>query len=216
MATTYFPRLPHPFLQCHPKQSPWLSPYRLPKARRANQTRYAAGITAAWETQEIHAYADASKIGIGFSHHDKWRRWIFNTASTQPPLPTLTNKIDCNWAELLAVYLALHTLVGLGHHASRVVLYSDSMAVVGMFERLACFHPCLWGILGKENALFLSLLRRIGELVERHGLKVKVRWVPTEENPADGPSRGKGLLKEKRLEHGMALPADLIDILMNA
>jgi ribonuclease HI len=158
---------------------------------------------------EVSMYVDASRKGLGMVIGEKWQRWLLNDASQLIRRSPVTNEPDPNWLELLAVYTALQTAVE-GGHAGRILLCSDSMTVVTMLNQVSGVHPSLWGIARNPPRVFVDLLKRIGELCEKHGLMVETQWVPTKENPADDPSRGKGLSEDKRLRYGRVISDDML------
>lgn len=83
---------------------------------------------------------------------------------------------------LLEVEAALLSLRWVLSHPSavgrRIVIYSDSRVAVGALTK------------GRSSSFrLLRLLRRAAALVLSSGLQVHYRWLPSGENPADGPSR---------------------------
>lgn len=155
-------------------------------------------------------YVDASRKGLGMVVGDKWQRWTLNGASELIPKSPVTNEPNPNWLELLAVCTALQAVVEGGAHANRILLCSDNRTVVGLLTQVASVHPSLWGTVGNPPRLFVDLLKRSGEICEKHGLQIEAQWIPTRENPADRPSRGKGLSDDKRLKFGRDVPDDML------
>lgn len=170
----------------------------------------------------VHGYTDASGKGIGIVVGNKWQRWLFNQNSDLLPRSPRTNEIDPTWAELLGVCMFLVTELSAhnGYQSCRMVLYSDSVRVVGMFEGHADIHPSLWGLPRKERERCRGercreVMRRIGGLMTKQRIEVVVKWVPTNANPADGPSRGRRLLEEMRWGYGAHVPDDLVGLLVS-
>jgi hypothetical protein len=60
----------------------------------------------------------------------------------------------------------------------RVLVLSDSQVVIGAVTKGRSSSPQL-----------LRRLRTVSALVLAGGIRLSVRWVPSEFNPADGPSR---------------------------
>lgn len=161
-------------------------------------------------------YTDASSEGIAFVSGNKWQRWRWNQLSDQllRSLRSHTNEIDCNWAELVAVYAAVYICAEEGYQ--RIVLRSDNMAVVEMFQRHVDVHPSLWGTQTRAKKQFRDLLTKVGGLMAKHRLDVVIEWISGIANPADGPSRGKKLSEETRLSYGASVPEDLVGVLVGA
>lgn len=197
MATVYSPPFRHlrGGLRDSIKPAPWLSPFRLPNSRRASEVRYAftskCTTTKAPKIRAVTLYVDASGTGIGMKlgkEGSTWQRWILNRTIESIPRSPATEKIDPNWVELLAVYTGLQTVVEGGVCGCRISLYSDNKGVVDTLRRFADTHPSLWGTVGKPPRLLVDLLKRIGEVCDKHGLEIEAQWLPTEKNPAVGQS----------------------------
>lgn len=81
---------------------------------------------------------------------------------------------------MVAVEMAVRTLVSGGFRDCHVVIRSDNQGVVGALRA------------GKSrNSQQNLILRKIVSLFQDHKLWVTVNWVATKDNIADDPSRGK-------------------------
>ena len=96
--------------------------------------------------------------------------------------------------------LELRTIVGLLRHLSRsrpswgkrVLVFSDSLVSMGVLAKGRSSAPGL-----------LHLARQAAAAILARGLKVYLRWVASEDNVADGPSRGlaMGAAEATKEEH---------------
>jgi hypothetical protein len=85
--------------------------------------------------------------------------------------------------EVVASTLALRWVIRQAQfHTTRVVMLSDSQVAVGCLAK------------GRSSAASLVRhLRRFAGLALSGDVQVFLVWVPTEDNPSDGPSRGRGV-----------------------
>jgi hypothetical protein len=121
----------------------------------------------------LHICMDASTSwGIGFWMEGKWIAW-------RSIVGWKTNGHDTGRPEMVAIKLALHAVIASGHKNVHLVFCSDNSGVVGAFKNSS-----------SRNAPQNSILRRIIHLFHNHNLWITTAWIPTEDNPADGPSRG--------------------------
>jgi hypothetical protein len=147
----------------------------------------------------IHSYVDASTSwGIGFVHGSQWTSW------------RLKPNWDCDgrdigWAETVAVELALRTLIHLGIRNTHLIIRSDNMGVVGSHVAGRCRNPA-------SNLV----LRQINGLLQDFGLWLTIQWIPTEDNPADGPSRGSTPANVKRFTQPCQIPSHLTPFVFQA
>jgi hypothetical protein len=171
----------HRARQLHENPSLWERPCHIwPLALRdlqnfcrrvADNTPRAALPDYGVSTAPIEVYTDASDVGYGVIVHTPGGTVV--RAGTW--LPHL-KKIPIQERELIAAALGtLYATVSLG--APRVHLYTDNTNVVTWLRR---GH----GPTHRVNSVLQSLLRAINDL-----RSIVVTWVPSAENPADGPSR---------------------------
>ena len=86
---------------------------------------------------------------------------------------------EIGWGEMVAVELPIWTLVTAKFSNVHVIMRSDNQGVVGALKAGRSQGT-------QQNAI----LREIVRLIQEHKLWVSMIWIPTSENPADGPSRG--------------------------
>ena len=137
-------------------------------------------------------FVDASTgWGIGLVLNGQWLAWPFREGWK-------AEGRDIGWAEMVAVELAVRTLVAGGRRGQHVILHSDNEGVVGALRAGRSRGT-------EQNAI----LRRIVALFQEHGLWVTTEWVSTRENPADAPSRGVFPKTGSLLGHPPSLPRHL-------
>jgi hypothetical protein len=123
----------------------------------------------------VALFVDASTTwGIGLIIDGKWLAWELKSGWKGS-----NNERNIGWGEMVAVELALRTLVSSGFKNTRVLIRSDNEGVVGALKKGSSR--------GHEQNL---ILRKIVELIQEHGIWVDCTWISTHNNPADGPSRG--------------------------
>jgi hypothetical protein len=85
-----------------------------------------------------------------------------------------------NALEMRAVHTAVRWVVSRpGSFGARVLLLTDSTAVLGALLK------------GRTSSrTLLARTRQVAAVTLAAGVRLSVRWVPSEANPADGPSRG--------------------------
>jgi hypothetical protein len=105
--------------------------------------------------------------------------------------------------QMVAVKLAIHTLVAAGFRSCHIILHSDNMGVVGA---LHSGHSC--------NAQQNMILRKIVALFQTHSIWVTTLWIPTKDNTADNPSRGRFPPSTSLLPFPPALPCHLTSYLL--
>lgn len=118
-------------------------------------------------------YVDASTSwGVGLVLDGKWLAWQFRKG-------WMSEGHEIGWAKMVAVELAIRTLIT-GHFAQcHIIVRSDNQGVVGA---LKAGHSCST----QQNLI----LHEIVKLIQSHGLWISTIWIPSLENPADNPSRG--------------------------
>jgi hypothetical protein len=118
-------------------------------------------------------FVDASTgWGIGLVIDGKWLAWQFQDGWH-------TDGREIGWAEMVAVELAVRTLITGKFTNCHVIIRSDNQGVVGALKA------------GRSRGSQQNLiLREIVKLMQDNGLWVSMVWVATAKNVADGPSRG--------------------------
>ena len=87
---------------------------------------------------------------------------------------------DIQWAEAIGFELLTICVYSLSGRGDHIVVYGDNRGVVeGWWKRCSANRP--------TNHVF----RRILQLLEDHDRSVHTRYVPSADNPADAPSRGR-------------------------
>ncbi|KAJ3858156.1 hypothetical protein EV359DRAFT_24876, partial [Lentinula novae-zelandiae] len=81
---------------------------------------------------------------------------------------------------MVAIELAVRTLISSGCRGIRTRIYSDNKGVVGALRRGCSRGP-------QQNLI----LQKIIELLQQYNIWVEPEWVSTNDNTADTPSRVK-------------------------
>ena len=137
-------------------------------------------------------FVDASTgWGIGLTINGRWLAWQFKEGWR-------SEGREIGWAEMVAVELAIRTLISGKFSKCHVVVRSDNKGVVGALEA------------GRSRGTQQNLvLREIVRLIQDHDLWISAAWVPTLDNPADGPSRGFFPCKDRLYAFPPRLPFHL-------
>jgi len=137
-------------------------------------------------------FVDASGKGIGMVWGNRWFAWAHHPDS---PVTKATKgrRIDMSWAELLAVELAIHTMLCIDIIAcTTIVIRSDNKGVVqALSER-------------KWTRFLQPTLDRILSICDQYKTRLVPIWVSTSNNLADGPSRG--IFPDESLKLGPSVP----------
>jgi len=144
----------------------WRGPKTLPTA------------TLLASSEALGIFVDASTYGIGFIFNSRWLAWKFVPHPLLPLGPD--GKLIMSWAELVAVEMGMRTLIAAGLRNVMVIVHSDNQGVVVALES------------GKWTQKYDldEIVKRILLFSGKAGLSLKMKWIPTKENPADNPSRG--------------------------
>lgn len=120
----------------------------------------------------VHGYSDASStVGIGIVIGDKWRAWRL--------LPGWkAGGRDIGWAEAVGMELLVRAILS-ANSFQGIQVFGDNTGVVEG-----------WWTGRSRNVETNSVFRRIHELLEASDTTLTTRYVNTNHNPADGPSRG--------------------------
>ena len=141
-------------------------------------------------------YVDASTTwGIGLVWGSKWLAWKLKDGWN-------VNGRDITWAELIAIEVGLLSAIASPSLPGCLVVKSDNQGVVRSITNKTSKSP-----------IMQEVVSRILALVKKHGLKLEVKWIKTDENPADGPSRGDLPPTVNLLKTRPVLPAHLIQVL---
>ena len=140
---------------------------------------------------DLGAYSDASSgFGIAITIGPKWRAWRLATGWE-------SQGRDIMWAEAAGFELLVLSLLSTSHEGDHLTVYGDNRGVVeGWWNKSSHNKP--------TNRIF----RRILELSESCDRTIHTRYVPSAENPADAPSRGRYPPHELLLEE-LDIPSEL-------
>ena len=118
-------------------------------------------------------FVDASTSwGIGFVLDGRWLAWQFKKDWKYEGR-------EIGWAEMVAIELALHTLIAAKFTKCHMIRRSDNQGVVGALKA------------GKSRGTQQNLiLNEIVKLMQENEIWISTVWIPTSKNPADNPSRG--------------------------
>ena len=133
-----------------------------------------------WEPSnfvDIQAFSDASsEIGIGLVVGDRWQAWKLS-----PSWKTHNGKRDISWAEAVGFELLVYTIASIPFADECFILYGDNTGVIEGWQNGRHRNR-------EANKCFKRIHEFIGALPRR--LEVHTKYIPSELNPADGPSRG--------------------------
>jgi hypothetical protein len=119
-------------------------------------------------------FVDASTSwGVGLVHKGRWLAWPLR-------MGWRAEGREIGWAEFVALEMAVLTAIQCGIRNSSIVVRSDNQGVVSAFAAEFSRGPA-------QN----TVLRRILLTLNEFDLWLRVTWIPTADNPADGPSRGQ-------------------------
>jgi hypothetical protein len=137
-------------------------------------------------------FVDASTSwGVGFVFQGKWLAWRYREGWR-------ADGRNIGWGEMVAVELAIRTLVTAGYRGAHFALRSDNQGVIGALAAGRSYGM-------QENAI----LQRIIRLYEEYDIWLTISYVPTEQNISDGPSRGKFPPTNKLYPFPPKIPAHL-------
>jgi hypothetical protein len=122
---------------------------------------------------DLKAYSDASsEIGIGIIIGEQWRAWRL--------LPGWKDRgRDIGWAESVGFLLLISSLTQRAQPHSHLQVFGDNQGVVeGWWKGRSRNKP--------TNDVF----KIIHDITQENQVCIYTRYVPSELNPADGPSRG--------------------------
>lgn len=110
--------------------------------------------------------------GVGLVLNNKWLAWPLKSGWK-------SDGRDIGWAEMIAINLAVKTLITAGYTGCHIILKSDNTGVVGALAA---------GYSRSTQQNFI--LRHIVDSFQMHNIWLTIKWVPTDLNIADRPSRG--------------------------
>ena len=124
-------------------------------------------------------FVDASTgWGISLVLDGRWLAWQFQEGWQ-------AEGCEIGWAEMVAVELAIWTLITSKFENCHIIMLSDNQGIVGALKA------------GRSRGTHQNMiLREIFKLIQDHNLWISSIWIPTLENLADDPSRGVFMGKE--------------------
>lgn len=123
---------------------------------------------------DTNSYSDASsETGIGVTIGNQWRAWRL--------LPGSKNRSrDIGWAESVGFLLLVPSIIQRTQPHSHLQVYGDNQGVVEGWRK------------GRSrNKPTNSIFKLIHKITQENAISIHTKYVPSEFNPADGPSRGK-------------------------
>lgn len=151
---------------------------------------------------DARAFSDAStSVRIAIIIDGYWRAWTL-----KPGWRTLDGQRDIGWAECVGFELLIHALLH-GHHDRPPKLF-----------RVFCNNQGIvngWKNGRSRNWATNLVFQRTRQLLDSVGSSAHLCYVPSQDNPADGPSRGV-YPPERLLLPPITLPGDLERFLVDA
>ena len=123
------------------------------------------------------AYSDASSgIGVGIVIGQRWRAWRLRSDWS-----TFRGARDIGWAEAIGFELLVHYLDANLVEPQHLVVYGDNTSVIES-----------WRVGRHRNRAINEIFKHLHSLLEisDNVHSVTPRYIPSADNPADGPSRG--------------------------
>lgn len=153
---------------------------------------------------DIRAFSDAStSVGVAITLDGYWRAWTL-----RPGWSTLDGQRDIGWAESVGFELLVHAILNgrEAHSSDHYRVFCDNQGIVNGWKN------------GRSRNWATNLVfRRIHEHLDAvgRGTSFHLSYVPSANNPADGPSRG--IFPPRRfLLPPITLPGDLSKFLVDA
>lgn len=126
---------------------------------------------------DCQAFSDASSgVGVGIVVGGRWRAWRL-----LPGWKTLDGEKDIQWAEAVGFELLVYAVARSHSPGTHLRLHGDNRGVVEG-----------WWNLRSRNTAVNSVFRRLLDFLDGGGFNecIHSAYVRSEDNPADGPSRG--------------------------
>ena len=171
--------------------------HRIPKDALADAAWWRSQLSADWcgtsislppDPLPLPIFVDASSsFGIGLLLDARWLAWKLKEG-------WLSNGRDIGWAEMVAIDLGLRTAIHAGFRDCHLTFHSDNQGVVGA---LKSGHS--------RSSAQNFILRHIVSNFRNHNIWLSVVWVRSEDNLADGISRGL-FPSTPRFDHPPPLP----------
>jgi hypothetical protein len=141
-------------------------------------------------------YVDASTSwGVGLVIDGRWQAWRLADGWN-------SNGRDIGWAEMLAVEMALLTLIAGKFPPATYTIHSDNSGVVGAFGASRSRNP-------QQNSILCHILI----LMRDSNIWLDTLWIPSGENLADGPSRGILPPMSSRIRATVSIPPPFLPLI---
>ncbi|KAG8717635.1 hypothetical protein FRC09_013965 [Ceratobasidium sp. 395] len=122
---------------------------------------------------DVKCFMDAStSFGIGIIIDNEFAFWKLKDGWESAGR-------DIGWAEMVAVEMTLYALILRDMHDATITFHSDNQGVIGAIRAGRSRND-------QQNAV----LQRIMAEALAHNIHIDIVYIPTDENPADAPSRG--------------------------
>lgn len=134
--------------------------------------------------------------GIGLWINGRSLAWRFRKGTRSE-----LNELGSNWAELLAIEMALRYLIARGAVSdTSFLIRSDNMFAIKNLN-----------VLKARNMHAAAIIDKIASIFRKHRVVARAEYVPGLINPADGPSRGR--CSERKLSYNFEVPSHLMRLL---
>ncbi|GBE82477.1 hypothetical protein SCP_0408610 [Sparassis crispa] len=165
--------------------------------RALSQPTLSRPIPGPCELADVHAYSDASSgIGIGVVIGERWRAWHL--------LPDWKRDLrDIGWAEAVGFELLVRLLLTVPSFPRHLKVYGDNKGVVEGW----------WNGRSRNRQVNL-VFQHLHSLLGNAGSSIHTRYIPSQSNPADAPSRGI-YPKSLPLLPAIEIPPELHPFLVN-
>jgi len=143
-------------------------------------------------------YVDASGVGIGFVSGGLWQAWQWKKTWKR-------DGRDIQWAEAVAAEMGVRLMIASGYSGRKIILYSDNSQVV---DAVAGERS-----IGESHAT--EIVNKIDCLRQKYNIRLEIKWVPGEQNPADAPSRLSLIgYEKKRHPYQVKIPEHLQEFVL--
>jgi len=133
----------------------------------------------------------SSEWGLAIVVSDQWRAWKLVSGWKK-------DRRDIGWAESVALELAIRHLIATGHTKVTITVRSDNQGAIGQYNK------------GRGgNVPTNECIRRSVAIMMDASIDIAPEYVRSEDNRADGPSRGRDLNNDWRLPHVFGIPEAL-------